>query len=393
MRISDYELNRLQVLKAIRRSEPVSRTDLVKLTGLAGGTITQLTADFVRRGVVIEEKAASGGLGRPRMGLRINASGGHVLSVFTLPPGNATIEIVNLKGDCVFTREAQLKRVATLESWARQLAAIIDETILASPLSKADISRVGIVIYGVVDNVRGVVHWLATFPDRGVPFATLMEKRLQIPVVIDNDANVIARAEHWFAEESQLDDFSVIVVDQGVTTAHYVDGMLWTGAHGLNPELGHTKIFSSDSGGEQPCYCGMTGCLATYCAAFGIVRRVCGLRGIEAPPAEDLLAAFRQFAAEARKGEPHARAVFSLAGRMLGVAAANMLNERDPGRIIVMAFEPDMIPMLSEAFSSALEANTLPPGAGRANVQFKLIDVDHYRKGSAALALEQIYRG
>ena len=65
MRISDYELNRLQVLKAIRRSEPVARTDLVKLTGLAGGTITQLTADFVRRGVVIEEKAATGGMGRP----------------------------------------------------------------------------------------------------------------------------------------------------------------------------------------------------------------------------------------------------------------------------------------------------------------------------------------
>lgn len=390
MRMGDYEWNRLQVLKAIRRSEPVSRTDLVKLTGLAGGTITQLTADFVRRGVVIEEKATTGALGRPRMGLRINASGGYVLSVFTLPQGRAAVEIVNLRGDSVFAREAPLKRVATLESWGRQLATIIDETIVASPLSKGDISRVGIVIHGVVDNVRGVVHWLATFPDRGVPFAALMEKRLQIPVVIDNDANVIARAEHWFAQESQVDDFSLIVVDQGVTTAHYVDGMLWTGAHGLNPELGHTKIFSTE---ELPCYCGMTGCLATYCAVFGIVARVCALRGTEAPSPADSLEAFRQFAVEARKGDPDARAVFSLAGKMLGVAAANMLNERDPGRIIVMAFEPEMIPMISEAFSSALEANTLPPGAGRANVQFKLIDVDHYRKGSAALALEQIYRG
>jgi len=65
MRISDYEWNRLQVLKAIRRSEPVARTDLVKMTGLAGGTITQLTADFVRRGVIMEEKAAPGAPGRP----------------------------------------------------------------------------------------------------------------------------------------------------------------------------------------------------------------------------------------------------------------------------------------------------------------------------------------
>jgi predicted NBD/HSP70 family sugar kinase len=389
MRISDYELNRLQVLKAIRRWEPVARTDLVKLTGLAGGTITQLTADFVRRGVVIEEKAAGGGLGRPRMGLRINATGGYVLSVFSHPHGRAVMEIVNLRGDPVFSREEPLKRVPTLELRARQLSTLIDETISASPLSKKEISRIGIVVHGVVDNVKGVVHWLATFPDRGVPFAALIEKRLQIPVVIDNDANVIARAEHWFAEEGQLDDFSVMIVDHGVNSAHYVDGMLWTGAHGLNSELGHTKI---SFGQAQRCYCGMTGCLATYCAIFGIVARVCELRGAQAPPVENLTEAFRQFAAEARDGEPHAREVFNLAGRMLGVAAANMLNERDPGRLIVMAFEPDMIRMISDAFSAALDANTLPPGSGRANVQFKLLDGEHYRKGSAALALEQIYR-
>ncbi len=389
MRISDYELNRLQVLEAIRRSEPVARTDLVKLTGLAGGTITQLTADFVRRGVVIEEKAATGGMGRPRMGLRINATGGYVLSVFTLPHGRAAIEIVNLRGDRIFSREEPIKRVATLEAWGRQLAALIDETISASPVPREQISRVGIVIHGVVDNVRGVVHWLMSFPDRGVPFAALMEKRLQIPVVIDNDANVIARAEHWFGEESQLDDFSVIIVDQGVASAHYVDGALWTGAHGINSELGHTKI---SFGATHPCYCGMTGCLATHCAIFGIVARVCELRGTETPLTEHLLAAFRQFASDARNGDPQAREVFDLAGRMLGVAAANMLNDRDPGRIIVMSFEPDMIPMIAAAFSAALEANTLPPGSGRANVQFKLLDVEHYRKGSAALALEQIYR-
>jgi predicted NBD/HSP70 family sugar kinase len=389
MRISDYEWNRLQVLKAIRRSEPVARTDLVKLTGLAGGTITQLTADFVRRGVIIEEKAAPGAPGRPRIGLRINAAAGHVLSVFTPRHERVVMEIVDRRGDSVFAREAPLERVATVESRARQLATIIDETISASPFSRREISRIGIAVHGVIDNVRGVVHWLATFPDRGVPFAALIEKRLQIPVVIDNDANVIARAEHWFGEESQLDDFSLIVVDQGVNSAHYVDGMLWTGAHGLNPELAHTKISCAE---ELSCYCGMTGCLATYCAIFGIVARVCKLRGTEPPPPINSIEAFRQFAAEAHKGDRDAREVFSLAGRMLGTAAANMINERDPGRIIVMAFEPDMIPLISDAFSAALEANTLPLGPARTNVRFKLIDADHYRKGSAALALEQIYR-
>lgn len=390
MRISDYELNRLQVLKAIRRAEPVARTDLVKLTGLAGGTITQLTADFVRRGVIVEEKVATGALGRPRMELRINANGGHVLGVFTGADNQVSIEVINLKGDSVFARMIPFKRVETLESWARQLATLIEKTLEISPVPKADISRVGIAVHGVVDNIRGIVHWLATFPERDLPLAALMEKRLKIPVVIDNDANVVARAEHWFAEETQLDDFSIIVVGLGVSSAHYVDGMLWTGAHGINPELGHTKIGLVDA---RTCYCGMTGCLATYCAAFGIVDRICERRGIRRPEPLGALGPFRKFAAEAREGVKDAREIFNQAGTMLGMAAANMLNERDPGRLTVMSFEPEMIPLIAESFSQALATNTLPPGPDRVNVQFKVIDRDHYRKGSAALALERIYRG
>jgi predicted NBD/HSP70 family sugar kinase len=136
----------------------------------------------------------------------------------------------------------------------------------------------------------------------------------------------------------------------------------------------------------------MSGCLATYCAVFGIVARICELRGVETPAMRDSVAAFGRFAAEARAGEPYARQIFDQAGRMLGVAAANLLNERDPGRIIVMSFEPDMIPAIASEFSAALHANTLPPGAGRANLQFKSLDTENYRKGAAALALEQLYR-
>jgi predicted NBD/HSP70 family sugar kinase len=128
-------------------------------------------------------------------------------------------------------------------------------------------------------------------------------------------------------------------------------------------------------------------------AAFGIVARICELRGTEVPSPLDSIEPFREFVAQARSGDQAARQVFSQAGTMLGTAAANMINERDPGRIIVMSFEPEMIPMIAASFSAALEQNTLPPGASRAQVQFKSIDVDHYRKGSAALALEQIYRG
>lgn len=390
MRISDSELIRLQVVKAIRRAEPVARTDLVALTGLSTGTVSQVTGDFVRRGIVVEERASGRALGRPRIELRINAAAGYVLTVFHRGFDWVDIEIVDMRGDAVFTYRTPVARAETLADRAGQLSRIVNDAIAASPVSKAQILKVGVVIHGVVDHQRGAILWLHSFTETEVPFAALLGEHLQLPVVIDNDTNVIARAVHWFGEGRAFDDFGVIVVDASVTIGYYVDGMLWSGPNGLNPELGHIKI----GGGEpQPCFCGMSGCLATYSSIFGIVGRIRARRGLDRAGAEDMSAAFRAFLAEALAGEPVARDVFDLAGRVLGTAVANLLHERDPGRILIMVFNDDLAALIKDEFAAALQANTLPVVLSRAKVDFRTIDADYYLKGSAALALEDIFLG
>lgn len=388
MRISDFQFNRRQLLKAIQRAEPVARTDLVKLTGLAAGTVSQVTGEFVRRGLLVEEKASEPAVGRKRVELRINAAGGYVLCLFYRRPDFADVEIVDLRGRPVFTCSAPLAPDCTLEQRAWRLAQIIDDAISASPLEKPQIYRVGVVVHGMVDTARGLVHWLATFEGAPAPFATWIEERVGIPVVIDNGTNVIARAEHWFSEEDDVDDFGLVLVDAAVTSAYFTGGVLWSGANGVNPELGHTKIGGDAS---HPCYCGASGCLATYAASFGVVRRICEQRGMELPDPRRAAEPFRRFVAEAVAGEPVARGVFDVAGRMLGLAVANLLNDRDPGRIVLAVFDPELPLLLEGSFRAALEGATLGPVLGLADIRFKVIDPDHYRKGCAALALEDIY--
>ena len=63
MRINDQESNRLEVLKAIRRAEPVSRTELVKLTGLSSATISDITDELLQRGLLLEARAQIAGPG------------------------------------------------------------------------------------------------------------------------------------------------------------------------------------------------------------------------------------------------------------------------------------------------------------------------------------------
>jgi transcriptional regulator of PTS gene len=152
--------------------------------------------------------------------LQINAKAAHAVSVFSTTTDHHAVEIVDLRGDVVFSRAHRLAHSRSLATRARQLARAIDHTLIAASVAKADIARIGICFHGIVDNQKGIVHWLATYSDREVAVAALIEKQLNIPVVIDNSTNLIARAEHWFGEAEQLDDFSVMMVDLGLGSAH-----------------------------------------------------------------------------------------------------------------------------------------------------------------------------
>lgn len=388
MRINDQEFNRLMVLKAIRRAEPIARTELADLTRLSGGTITELTGDLVRRQVIIEEKVPAQGRGRPRVQLRMNPHGAYLVGAFMAIGGGLTVEIINLRGDRVFSQSSDLRPTSTLMALAEEIASIIDATIAASPYSKQDLHRVGVTMPALLDNVRGVVYWLATYPMQATPVAAIIEQQLQLPVVIDNNSNVMARAEHWFGKKAHLDDFSLISVDFAMGSARYVEGMLWSGAHGINPELSHTKA-ALEHGRE--CYCGAHGCLVTYCTIWGIVMQICELRRRELPPYSAMIEIFHEFVRDARDGDLQAQKIFDQGGRLLGTAVANQINASDPGRIIILG-DPFLWDMLAISFSAALESNTLPALYARTPVEFKIIGDDHLWKGSAALVLEQLYR-
>jgi predicted NBD/HSP70 family sugar kinase len=396
MRVSDQEANRLNVLKAIRRAEPVARSELAKLTGLSGATITDIVAELAGRNLLLEEKAPRGGMGRRRVQLRLNPDAAYVVGAFMLPSG-LTVEISNLRGDRLFGRSYSIDRPPTIEAGAERIADLLDETIAASPFEKSMIHSVGLSLPATIDSAGGLLHWLQTYPPRPVPVAAIIEKRIKLPVTVDNSANVVARAEHWFGEDRQLDDFSLFIIGLGMEFARYVDGFLWAGAHGLNPELAHMK--AGFDGGPR-CTCGARGCLTTYVTVSGIVARICELRGLallESGPKtvqefSHVNALFHEFAADARTGEHVAREAFELAGRVLGIAVANYINAWDPARVLVLVEEPLMAHLLTAPFYAALQENTLAALRGRAPVLCRVAADQRHSQGAAALVLERIYR-
>ena len=386
MRISDHDANRLRVLKAIRRAEPVARTELVHLTGLPAWAISELVGELVKAGLLVEERAPAAGRGRPRIQLRINPDGALVVGA-TLT-GGLSVEIANLRGDRLYGRSFSMQLGLELHDLAELVAAQVEETILASPFPKASIHSVGLGVAGMVSSQSGALLWLPGYGPGPQPFGDVIEARLGLPTKLDSIGNMLTRAEHWFGETREVDDFTMVYVSYGMAAGQYVDGFLRTGDHGINPEIAHVKITPGDG---PICHCGGRGCLEAYAGMGGIVAQIARRRRIAPPsPLLPAMRAFRQFANEARAGEPVAREVFDFAGRALGVTMANYISMWDPSRILIFADAPAWTELVEPSFREAL-AQSLPPVLhGRTPVQFKAGEVT-YTRGAAALALEQLY--
>jgi predicted NBD/HSP70 family sugar kinase len=389
MRLSDQEYNRLRLLKAIRRAEPVARTDLTQLTGLAAGTISELTRDLVARNILIEERAPVR-RGRPRVELRLNPNAAHVVAVGLGFGWSAGVEIIDMTGRCVSSYQEKLPFTRSIEDLAQAFASAVDHAIGASPFVKDDIDCIGVTLPAITDTINGIVHWMVMYPPEPTPFAAIMQGRLGIPVIVDNGGNVMARAEHWFGEGPRLDDFTLFAVSIGMATAYYAEGMLWVGAHGFNPELAHAKVVLEHG---RACYCGTSGCMAAYSSGYAIVEQYREARGLAAVGVADVMDNIRAIAAEARAGDSEARTLFERAGLYLGTVLADHINAQDPARILLLYDEPIYIEMIRPAAEAALAKSVIPALRGRATIEFRPFDDEEMnRKGAAALALEQIYR-
>jgi predicted NBD/HSP70 family sugar kinase len=359
------------------------------LTGLSGGTITQLTKDLVRRGLVVESREGSSRPGRPRTHLEVNAQGAILIGASLREDDTLATAFVNLAGAKVFSKDLKIRSPASLAGLADEIAVALQGAIEDYPFDRSLITRIGIAMPAVIDSVRGIVHFMATLPAGPFPFANAIAKRLKLPVTIENDMVCMARAQHWFGPAQALDTFTLIHVGFTLGSAQYKDGLPNSGANGFNQELGHTK--SAFDKAKYPCFCGGQGCLTTYCSEFGILTQAGLLKSSPFPSVQTIVAKFRRLLDRADAGDKRALALFDAAGFQLGLVVANHLNADDPGNVLILMHERRFLKLVARSFHPALRENTLPGLLPNTTIRFGLAD-KHWRwKGTAALALEKAY--
>jgi glucokinase len=159
----------------------------------------------------------------------------------------------------------------------------------------------------------------------GIRLRPSIARFLQVPLWIDNEANLAAFGEYRCGTGRGVRHLIHITLGTGVGSGIIIDGRILRGRCGFAAEMGHMTVHPDG----VRCRCGSQGCLETEASARAIVENYRQLtRSATSATAEDI-------AARARKGEDAARRSFERAGFYLGVGLGIALNLFNPEKIVL----------------------------------------------------------
>jgi glucokinase len=213
------------------------------------------------------------------------------------------------------------------------------ERVVSSVTQDTAPAAVGFGLPSQIDQRHGRVLDSTNVPLEDLDFAAEMQRRLGVPVKIDNDANVACLAELRTGVAVGRRHVVMLTLGTGVGGGLALDGEMYRGSIGAGGELGHMTI---DEDGP-PCqgHCPNRGCLEVLASATGVMaaaeqiasqRPNGSLAGIRAA-GESLEA--RLIIDRARAGDAEAADVFRVVGRHLGIGIANYVNIFNPELVVI----------------------------------------------------------
>ncbi len=134
--------------------------------------------------------------------------------------------------------------------------------------ARHEIGAVGVGAAGYVDKSRSVVMFAPNIAWRDVNLKAELEERVQLPVVVENDANAAAWGEFSYGAGADVDDLLLVTVGTGVGGGLVLDGELYRGAFGVGAEIGHMRVVPDGI----LCGCGNHGCFEQYACGSALVR-------------------------------------------------------------------------------------------------------------------------
>ena len=352
-----------------------TRAEIARRTGLSPSTVSAIVAQLERDGVVSAHAEAEGRTrgGRPPTVITLDRSAGVAVGV-DFGKRHLRVAVCDLGHRVLAERVREMAEDYPAATGLGSANELIDAVLAEAGSDRSAALGVGIGLPGPLHARTGTMGSSTILPGwTGVRLREDVEESFELPVHLDNDANLGARAELLWGAGRGCSSFVYLKVATGIGCGLVADGKVVHGAGGTAGEIGHVSV--QEEG--DICRCGNRGCLETVASAPAVVRMLERALGESLEPEEII--------ARARRGDLACARALADAGRHIGAAAGTLCNLFNPQRIAVGGSLGAAGDLLIEPIREAARRRAIPSAA--ADVEIIPGDLGERAELLGALAL------
>ncbi|MDQ4502963.1 ROK family protein [Sinomonas sp. ASV322] len=311
------------LFQLLRDGNPWTRAQLAVTTGLARSTVAGKVDLLLNSGLIVSVGEAASSGGRPPSRFAFHAQARTVLAA-DVGASHVHVALTDLNGDVLAEEREGLPVTAGPEAVLGHVVAAGKRLLAAAHRPDRLLAGVGIGLPGPVEHATGRPVKPPIMPGwDGFDVVGLVQRSLQVPVLVDNDVNIMAlgeRAGFW----PGVDDLLFIKVATGIGSGIISSGELQRGADGTAGDLGHVRVARGEG---IVCRCGNIGCLEALASGAAVARSLAA-SGVAAGSGRDVIEL-------ASHGNIAAIQALRQAGRDIGEVLATCVNLLNPSVIVI----------------------------------------------------------
>ncbi len=354
MKKTNHELTKLHNLRLILRTiydaGTISRAEVARATKLTPTSVSDLVEVLISQKLVQEVGFGVSVGGKPPTLITIPSNSRLALGI-DLADNELHGSVVNLRGEIIYS--ASLPGNLVGDAALAQIERLIDE--LMSHVEPSALLGIGLGSPGVVNSEEGIVRRAVKYQWQEIPLKAILQKKYAVPVLVANDSQVAALAEHIYGVGLHESNLVLVKVGEGISAGLVIDGKIYSGdGHGAG-EIGHICV---DPNGLL-CRCGHIGCLETISSMRALTQMAREVFPNSNGLSNDVI--LQMLITTLEEKNPESQQIVKRAGEYLGLAVANIVGLLNIHKIVLagpvsLLGEALVAPMVNSMQEKALDA-------------------------------------
>ncbi|WP_328403186.1 ROK family protein [Streptomyces sp. NBC_00390] len=246
-------INSAVVLHSLRGAESTTLTGLTRITGLSRPTVEGVVEGLIEAGLVVECVPEEGGTrrqGRPARRFRFRAEAGHLLGI-EIGSHRVAALLSGLDGRIIGAGSREVSETADEDERLERVRAVVADVLRRSGVARSSLRAVGVGSPGIVES-DGTVRLGTALPGwTGLALGERLRRSFRCPVLVENDANAAAVAEHWKGAATDSDDIVFVLAGLSPGAGSLIGGRLHRGYGGAAGEIGALHLLGRGATPER----------------------------------------------------------------------------------------------------------------------------------------------